>query len=95
MQGALFKTLPLIATEEGRICNQITRFQQQNSAFLVYWARVMPLLIDGHAMPCVFKRSPGQKLVTTTTAADNSLGEPWTSSLADTYVKIFPSNSIT
>ena len=63
MQGALFKTLPLIAAEEGRICNRIARFEEQNSNFLVYWARFMPLLIDGHAMPRVFKRSPGQKLV--------------------------------
>ena len=64
MQGALFKTLPLIAAEEGRICNQIARFEEQNRDFLVYWVRFMPLLIDEHAMPRVFKRSPGQKLVT-------------------------------
>ena len=69
MQGALFKTLPLIAAEEGRICNRITCFDEQNSNLLVYWARFMPLLIDRHAMPRVFKIGRGfamlgQKLVT-------------------------------
>ena len=55
----VFKTLPLIAADEGRICDRTALFRGQNRNFLVYWARFMPLLIDRHATPRVFKFGQG------------------------------------
>ena len=69
MRKQVFKTLQLIAAEEGRICNRTAHLEGKIIIFFLYWGHFMPPLIDRHVMPRVFKfgqgfAMPGQKLVT-------------------------------